>query len=150
MTDLGILAGTTISAATFINSRTQVVGHSFACDFSVFNAFLWEKGSIVDLNTLIPSSSPFHLYTASFIGDGGVIAAFGLLPNGDSHALLLIPCDQNHPGLEDCDDSLADVATAASRPAPVVPNVSSRPLPPFGMRQGHRPHFPRRAFGPRN
>jgi len=71
MTDLGTIAGTPNSQASFINSKTQIVGLSFACDFSVFNAILWENGSMVDLNTLISPNSPFHLYSASFIDDRG-------------------------------------------------------------------------------
>jgi probable HAF family extracellular repeat protein len=118
MKDLGTVAGTPNSQASFINSKTQIVGLSFACDFSVFNAILWENGSMVDLNTLIPPNSPFHLYSASFIDDRGQIAAFGLLPNFDSHAVLLIPCDENHPGIESCDYSFVDALTTADvRPA---------------------------------
>jgi probable HAF family extracellular repeat protein len=103
MMDLGTIAGTLNSEADFINSKSQIVGHSFACDFSVFDAILWENGSMVDLNTLIPHDSPFHLYSTSFVDDRGVIAAFGSLANGDRHALLLIPCDEDH-GDSECED----------------------------------------------
>jgi uncharacterized membrane protein len=116
MADLGALAGSPISQANFINSRSQVVGDSMPCDFSAVTAFLWENGSLVDLNTLIPPSTPFFVFTASFISDQGEIAAFGALANGDQHALLLIPCDENHPDVESCDYSLADPATSAASP----------------------------------
>jgi hypothetical protein len=36
---------------------------------------------MVDLNTLIPSDSQFHLFSASFIDNRGEIAAFGFLSN---------------------------------------------------------------------
>lgn len=49
MTDLGALPGAPKSRADFINSKTQVVGVSWQCDFSAATAFLWEKGSMVDL-----------------------------------------------------------------------------------------------------
>jgi len=115
MTDLGALAGSPISQANFINSRSQVVGDSTPCDFSSITGFLWENGSLVDLNTLIPPSTPFFVFTASFISDRGEIAAFGSLANGDMHALLLVPCDEGHPNVEGCDYSLVDNSATTSQ-----------------------------------
>jgi len=136
MTDLGTVAGSPNSQGSYINSKTQVVGLSFACDFSVHDAILWENGSMIDLNALISPDTPFHLYSASFIDDRGEIAAFGSLVNGDRHALLLTPCDENHPDIEGCDYSLLDAAAATRHsPAPVMqdgrPQLRARfvPLP---------------------
>jgi probable HAF family extracellular repeat protein len=106
--DLGTTAGLGNSEADYINSRGQVVGYSFTCDLSAFDAFLWENGSIVDLNALVPANSGFFLWAAEFIADNGEIVALGLLPNGDQHAVLLVPCDENHPGLEGCDYGMVD------------------------------------------
>jgi probable HAF family extracellular repeat protein len=107
-----------LSVAWWINSKTQIVGIAATCDFSVFGAFLWEKGSMVDLNTLIPTDSPLRLFLGTYINDRGEITAFGVLPNGDQHAFLLIPCDNSHPNIEGCDYSPAEVSTvAASRAA---------------------------------
>jgi probable HAF family extracellular repeat protein len=150
MTDLGTVAGTPNSEGDFINSKSQIVGLAFACDFSVFNAILWEDGSMVDLNTLIPHNSPFHLKASPFIDDQGVIAAFGSLANGDMRALLLTPCDENHPGVEGCDYSLVDVPDAVGQTSPAIGNASSRTLPPSLMRRMSRYGFPGPAFGPRN
>jgi hypothetical protein len=58
---------------------------------------------MVDLNTLISPKSPFYLYWAPFIDDHGEIGAFGALPDGDSHAVLLIPCDASR-GDSECED----------------------------------------------
>lgn len=59
--DLGHLSDCA-SLAFAINSQGQVVGGTFSCvDGSHSRAFLWENGSIVDLNTLIPESSPLQL-----------------------------------------------------------------------------------------
>lgn len=69
---------------------------------------------MVDLNTLIPPDSQLHLYWAPFIDDRGEIGAFGVLPDGDSHATLLIPCDENHPGIEGCDYSMVGARPMAS------------------------------------
>jgi hypothetical protein len=92
------------------------------------DAFLWENGSIVDLNTLIPSSSGFYLWTAEFIADNGEIAALGFLRNGDSHVVQLIPCDENHPNFEGCDYSPVEVsAVAASRTTEATPQQQLTP-----------------------
>jgi probable HAF family extracellular repeat protein len=116
--DLGTSAGFQNSEADFINAKRQVVGYSFSCDFTITpDAFLWENDSIVDLNTLIPSSSKFYLWAAEFISDRGEIAALGLESGGDSHVLLLIPCDENHPGIEGCDYSMVNTnVQLTSRP----------------------------------
>jgi probable HAF family extracellular repeat protein len=110
--DLGTLPGTSNSEGDFINSRSQIVGLSWTCDYA-FTAFLWENGSLADLNTLIPPDSPFQIFAASSISDQGDIAAFGSLANGDQHALLLIPCDDDHQNIEGCDYSLVETVTTS-------------------------------------
>lgn len=100
ITDLGTLPGIGFSGATFINSRSQIVGTALTCDFSAGTAFLWEQGSMVDLNTLVPANTALYLFTASFIDDRGRIGAFGQLANGDMHAVLLIPCEENDTDTE--------------------------------------------------
>jgi probable HAF family extracellular repeat protein len=132
MTDLGMIAGTPNSQADFINAKRQIVGGSFACDTSILDAFLWENGSMVDLNTLISPNSTFQLYWAPFIDDEGVIGAFGSLANGDSHTVLLIPCDENHPGVEGCDYSLVDAAAATRRSLGAQRPTDHRPFPITG------------------
>jgi probable HAF family extracellular repeat protein len=139
MTDLGSVAGTPNSQASFINSKTQIVGLSFACDFSIFNAILWENGSMVDLNTLIPTNSPFHLYSASFIDDRGEIAAYGFLNNFDTHTLLLIPCDESHDDSE-CKNVDADDAPRgrSQRPNGILPKKIRNMLRDHQLRSGTR------------
>ena len=131
MTDLGTINGIPYSEADFINDKTQIVGNSFNCDFSTIDAFLWEKGSIVDLNSLLASKSSVHLAVGSYIDNQGEIAAIGVLPNGDGRAVLLIPCDENHPGIEGCDYSMVDAAEVANNavaqrsPLAILPNMDS-------------------------
>jgi probable HAF family extracellular repeat protein len=91
--DIGVFAGDCYSFAWFVNSRRQVTGEAGRCDGSPSHAVLWENGSLVDLNTLVPSTSILHLTKALSINDRGEIAGNGVLPSGDQHALLLIPCD---------------------------------------------------------
>ena len=118
MEDLGTTDGLPNSEANFINSRTQIVGHSFPCDFSFHNAVLWENDSIVDLNTLISPHSAFHLSLPAFINDQGDIGVFGSLSNGDQHALLLIPCDENHGDREGCEEGRGENEVLQTIPAP--------------------------------
>lgn len=125
VTDLDALSTTSASEAVFINSKSQIVGMSFACDSLTSSAFLWEQGSIVDLNTLISSDSDFQLVWAGYISDNGEIGAFGNLSNGDTHAVLLIPCDENHPGIEGCDYSMTGAEVQGETPlTPVLVPLS--------------------------
>jgi probable HAF family extracellular repeat protein len=115
VTDLGNL-GYCQSHALGINSQSQVVGFAASCDFSVGRAFLWEHGSMVDLNTLIPPGP--SLYSAMQINDRGEINANGALPNGDGRAFLLIPCDEHHRDSE-CEEEGESTAAIIQNPAPV-------------------------------
>jgi probable HAF family extracellular repeat protein len=125
MEDLGSLPGSPNSEGDSINSRAQIVGISWNCDYA-FTPVLWEDNSVVDLNRLVPPDSTFLFY-ASSITDQGEIAALGLLPNGDLQAEMLIPCDENHPGVEGCDYNMVDAATAAnSAPPRYVPSATQR------------------------
>jgi probable HAF family extracellular repeat protein len=121
MTDLGTLGSDQCSAATGINADGQVVGVSLADCGDKARAFLWDDGSIFDLNALIPPSSPLYLQSIFTINDRGEIAGEGVDNSGNGHAFLLIPCDENHAGVEGCDYSVVDAATAASEdPAPAI------------------------------
>jgi hypothetical protein len=49
------------------------------------------NGALYDLNKLIPPHSGFYIGDVNYINDRGEVAATGVLPNGDQHAILLIP-----------------------------------------------------------
>ncbi len=110
MVDIGTVAGDACGVAVSINSRSQIVGFGSADCNQEDHAFLWENGGpTVDLGTLVvPGSTAVTLIEAIFINDPGEIAARGKLANGDEHAIVLIPCDENHPDIEGCDYSLKD------------------------------------------
>jgi len=157
--DLGTVTGDCFSRALAINARGQVVGNSFspACDFSFLHAFLWENGSIIALNDVIPAGSALQLVAANDINDRGEIAGEGVPPGVDpsnvstqGHAFLLIPCDENHPGIEGCDYSMMKASAAVAQTSPAVRNASSGTLPQSRMRLMNGYRFPGRAFGPRN
>ena len=93
------------------------------------DAFLSEDGGpIVDLNTLVPPGSGLQLLEAGQINDLGEIdIGHAVDANGNNHAVLLIPCDGHHPGVEGCDYSMVDAAAATQSVArPYVPSASQR------------------------
>lgn len=122
MTDLGLLPGQTCSTALSANNRGQVVGETAVCGVDVSGpAFFSEDGEpIVDVNTLIVPASDLNVVDAFDINERGEIAAHGHLSNGDEHAVLLIPCDENHPDVEGCDYNLVEEAAVHSSAAPLV------------------------------
>lgn len=117
MTDLGTVDGDPCSNESAINSRGQIVGTTTNCEGVILHPFLWENGGpMVDLQSLVVSGSSVTLLGAADINDRGEIVGKGLLPGCDNnstcgHDVLLIPCDQNHPGIEGCDYSLVSAAS---------------------------------------
>jgi probable HAF family extracellular repeat protein len=142
MTDLGTLNGGNCGFAESINESGQVVGLSGPDSCSL--PFLWEDGGpIVDLNTLVPANSGIQLGEVGQINDRGEITVNGSDANGNSHAVLLIPCDENHSGIEGCDYSMVDADTAAqSAAAHDLPNSTPRPST---LWRSHRFHISGRA-----
>ena len=99
ITDLGTIDQDLCSFPTAINSQAQIVGASLpSCAFdSNTRAFLWQDGSIFDLNTLIPSGASLRLQSARDINDRGEIGGVGLDVDNNPHAFLLVPCRANDP-----------------------------------------------------
>ncbi len=145
MTDLGVVGKDACSFAGAINAQTQVVGASSpTCVFDYARAVLWEDGSLVNLNELIPDHSGFHVRVAENINDRGEIVANALDAAGNDHAVLLIPCDANHPNIEGCNYSPVN-ATADSEAAESARNskspataASASKLSPFELMTGMR------------
>lgn len=104
LTDLGPLGIEWCSNANSINDRMQIVGSFTLCSGGPVSAFLWEDGTLFDLNSLIPGGSALHLQLTQTINNHGEIAGTGVDADGNQHAFLLIPCDGDHPGVEGCDD----------------------------------------------
>ena len=86
MINLGTVDGDDDSTAYSINDHDQVVG-----DSSGDHAWLWQHGSIHDLNTLIAPGSNLTMIAAASINDRGEIYGTAVLPNGDTHVVLLVP-----------------------------------------------------------
>ena len=111
---LDVLPGDCNSEALSINSRGQIVGHSSPDCVVDGNAVLWENGlPPVNLNTLVvPESDVAAVYPVQ-INDRGEIAAHGFTSSGDGRGVLLIPCDEDHPGIQGCDYDPVEAVTEA-------------------------------------
>jgi probable HAF family extracellular repeat protein len=102
--DLGVLPGDTAGTAYSINAKGQVVGQTAlciqvrsndSCNSLAYHAFLWENGSLAGLQDLLVPGSNVTLNNAININDRGEIAGIGVLPSGDQHVFLLVPCDED-------------------------------------------------------
>jgi probable HAF family extracellular repeat protein len=102
MKDLGTLNADEWSFAFSINARGQVVGVSGPpFDFDAGHAFLWEDGGpMVNLEDLVVGGSPLHLTEPGTINDRGEIAGNGFDAEGNEHAYLLVPCNDDQAGAE--------------------------------------------------
>ena len=90
MQDLGTLSGDIASVSISINDAGSVIGASLDANFSP-RAFLWEKGVMTDLNTLIAGDSPLYLLTGCSINSRGEITGLGLTSTGETHTYLATP-----------------------------------------------------------
>jgi probable HAF family extracellular repeat protein len=116
LVDLGTLGGAS-GGANEINAAGQVVGtakNSSGKD----RAFLWQNGTMTDLNTLLPANSGWELTAAFGINTSGAIVGTGTL-NGESHAFLLQPAATPTPS-----PSTSPTPSPSTGPAP-----SAAPLP---------------------
>jgi probable HAF family extracellular repeat protein len=90
MQDLGTLPGDVASQGLWINDSGVVVGPSIDAAGNL-RAFIWQNGTMTDLNTLVPADSPLYLLFAGSINSSGEIAGFGVTSSGDLHGFLLTP-----------------------------------------------------------
>ena len=135
MIDLGTM-GSDCGFATSINASRQVIGIAGGsagdgnCDVAFFSD---DGGPMVNLNALIPPNSGLQVGEAGQINDRGEITVNASDASFNNHSVVLIPCDENHPGVEGCDYSMIDAETAAARvtssralPRPTVSTPSTR------------------------
>jgi len=105
MQDIGTLPGDFTSLAFGTNEKEQVVGGS-CVDAALSNcrAFLWQNGTMTDVNSLVPAgSTPLYLFFGNDINSQGEIAAYAFdQSNGEFHAAVAIPCDREHASDEAC------------------------------------------------
>ena len=90
MQDLGTLSGDLASNGISINEGGSVAGVSLDANFNP-RAFLWRKGVMTDLNSLVAGNSPLYLLTACSINSRGEITGLGLTSTGEIHTYLATP-----------------------------------------------------------
>ena len=152
MTDLGTQDGDPCSVALSINSQGQIAGASTSCG-EYQHAFLWENGGpMVDLNTLVYPASDLRVREGDDINEFGEIAGKAVLPNGDIHAVVLIPCDEKHPG--ECEDySMIEASATQTGAFTAMKQGSESPTGtdnPSRNRFGRGYHLPSQSTAPRD
>lgn len=129
--DLGVPAGEQDCEAISLNDYGEIVGDSGtgpAESFTSDRALLWRSGGPIDLNTLIPADSGYHLIVAFDVNNHSEIAVLAVqLNSGNVHAVLLTPRFSN---VEDSQAStmvpLSNLALGLSENARRLLNVAKR------------------------
>ena len=89
MSDLKTLSGDALSEALDINNRGQIVGISIG---ATARAFLYQDGTMYDLQQLMPKNYPNLLQSAQGINDEGQITGFLVVPStGEQLAFIATP-----------------------------------------------------------
>ena len=136
MIDLGTIGNDPCSVAHDINANGLVVGTSTDCFGTELHGFVWQPGGqMIDLNAFVPPESDLTITDGETINDRGEIAGSGMLPNGDFHAILLVPCSSNPSDSDGCRDATAPVAVHnnnVSRPTQHKSTTNPFMRRPFG------------------
>jgi probable HAF family extracellular repeat protein len=120
---IGTLPNHIDSHGNWINNRGQIVGQScFPDGFPDCSVFLWQQGSMKDLNDLVPSGS-ISMVDVGKINDSGQVVGLAITNEGEFHAFLATPSNDRE-GEEPAPGSVAN------RPKPVItiPEVARRAL----------------------
>jgi probable HAF family extracellular repeat protein len=94
MKDIGSFPGAVVTVTPCcgsINDSGEAVGFSVDGATGNLRAFVWQKGVMTDLNTLIPANSPLYLLMAQVINSRGEIVGLGLTNAGEVHGFLAKP-----------------------------------------------------------
>jgi probable HAF family extracellular repeat protein len=94
MKDIGSFPGAVVTVTPCcrsINDRGEAVGFSVDGKTGNLRAFIWRRGVMTDLNTLVPANSPLYLLMAQVINARGEIVGLGQTKTGDVHGFLAKP-----------------------------------------------------------
>jgi len=90
MKSLGKFPGDLRSEALSINEKGQIVGLSRGGPF-VFRAFLWQDGTLTDMNSLTVPGSPFLLFAGDIDQQGHIVGEALDLNTGDAPGFIATP-----------------------------------------------------------
>jgi len=156
MKDLGTINDDTCSVVHSMNSEGHLVGTSGDCEgVSEMHGFLsLQGGPLIDLNDFVTPGSDLVITDGENINDHGEIAGSGMLPNGDFHVILLLPCDDQQGDSEGCRDAAPNASGTPTRR--IASESAARPrqspserVAGIQARFARRYHIPRPA-APRN
>jgi uncharacterized membrane protein len=85
--DLGTLSGDSISEGLGINDGDQIVGVSYPSG----HGFIWQGGTMTDLNSLMPPNSGYTITDAQEINNAGAITGQAADASGNYYAFVAIP-----------------------------------------------------------
>jgi probable HAF family extracellular repeat protein len=117
MQDLGTFGNDPCSNANIVNASGQVIGTSTDCHGTRLHIFVSDNGGpMIDLNAFVPPDSGERIDDPRFINASGIIAGQAILPNGDEHAVVFVPCGNDSDS--DCREASGNSNAVMSRPAP--------------------------------
>jgi probable HAF family extracellular repeat protein len=131
-TDLGTLGGQ-LSEAFAINSSGVVLGDSTTASMPfTFDPFIFSKGTMTDLYTLLPPGVGFTNLSVGIngINDSGQLVCNAVDSHFNERALLLTPGDDNHVRTDKASDVI--IATLSASPA----DSQQTQIAAFGHSQG--------------
>lgn len=132
--DLGTLSGDVYSQALGVNERRQVVGVSCAEGFASCRAFLWQRGVMTDLNTLLAGEYANHLYAANDINNACQVTGEAI--EADTAASVAFRADP----MGGCQVAPSAGRTRGAEEGPVLPDPARQSLlGRFGIRPGDLP-----------
>jgi probable HAF family extracellular repeat protein len=90
LADIGRLGDFRYTKGLAVNTGSEVVGIAFQSPGGLTRAFVWRGGTASDLNTVLPTDTPWTLTAANDVNDLGQIVGIGTL-GGETRAFLLSP-----------------------------------------------------------
>ena len=124
MSDLGVVSPVPCSTAISANSKGQVLSDTGICFVGGGPPGFSEHGQpMVDINTLVLPGSGLQVVETFDINNRGEIAGLAALPNGDVHAVVLVPASE------------AEIAAASAYPVAKAAPITKSPTPSTESRQ---------------